>query len=287
VGYVGRFGHLAGKWDLVLKGRLDDPAVENYFGSGNNTIVENKKRNYYQTFSQRKYGSIGIERNFNNLHHADISLIYQSVKYKRTSDHYISNGSYIDPSIFNPKQFGGLEARYAYDRTSGSIYPTHGFTFNAGGGFLKNLADTGSSFIKLNSSAAVYLALSKAFTFALRAGGGTLFGDADFYHLNRLGRNTELRGYNRERFYGKSSFYTNTEIRWLTNSHNYFFNGRAGIFGFYDIGRVWMPDEISSLWHAGYGMGLVLIPFNKVTLTATYGLSSEGDNIFFRTELFF
>jgi hypothetical protein len=287
VGYVGRFGDVAGKWDLLLKARLDDPAVENYFGNGNNSINDNKKRNYYRTFSKRVYSGIGFERNFESLHHAELSLIYQSVEYKKTGGHYISNGSYIDPSVFNQKQFGGLEAGYSYDRTNGSICPGRGFTFNFGSGFLKNLADTGSSFIKLNSSAAIYLPLSRQFTFAVKAGGGTMFGDADFYHLNRLGGNEELRGYDRERFYGKSVFYTNTELRWLTSTHNYFFNGRAGLVGFYDIGRVWLPEEKSTLWHAGYGMGLVLIPFNKVALSATYGLSKEGDNLFFRAEMFF
>mgnify|MGYP003476905544 FL=1 len=97
----------------------------------------------------------------------------------------------------------------------------------------------------------------------------------------------EMRGFERERFYGKSIFYTNTEIRWLTDTRNYFYNGKIGLVGFYDIGRVWMPGEKSSLWHAGYGTGLVLIPFNKVTLTAMYALSKEGDNLFFRGELFF
>ncbi|MGZ8559503.1 MAG: BamA/TamA family outer membrane protein [Chitinophagaceae bacterium] len=287
IGYVGRFGRAAGKADLLLKARVDDPAVENYFGAGNNTILENKKRNYYQTFSKRVYGSIGFERKFENLHHAELSLIYQSVEYKKTGGHFISNGSHIDPSVFSPKKFGGLEAGYTYDRTNGNICPGSGFIFKFGGGVLKNLADTGSAFVKLNSSAALYVPLSRQFTLAMRAGGGTLFGEADFYHLNRLGGNIEIRGYDRERFYGKSVFYTNTELRWLVNTHNYFFNGRAGLVGFYDIGRVWMPDEKSNLWHAGYGMGLVIIPFNKVTLSAMYGLSKEGDNLFFRAEMFF
>lgn len=287
VGYVGRFGHVLGQWDLVLKGRLDAPAVENYFGTGNNTLLSNKTLNYYRTFSQREYGAIGFERNFEKKHHAEVSLVYQSVKYKKTGGHYIGDTRLIDPSVFTKKQFGGFEAGYMYNNTNGSIYPTRGFVFNFGGGGLKNLSDTGSSFAKLNSSVAVYLPINKAFTFAMRAGGATVFGDPDFYHLNRLGGNMELRGFERERFYGKSIFYTNTEIRWLTDTHNYFFNGKIGLVGFYDIGRVWMPGENSSLWHDGYGTGLVLIPFNKVTLTAMYGLSKEGDNLFFRAEMFF
>ncbi|MEP7375441.1 MAG: BamA/TamA family outer membrane protein [Chitinophagaceae bacterium] len=287
VGYVGRFGHMAGKSDLVLKGRLDAPAVENYFGAGNTSVLANKTRNYYRTFSQRLYGGIGFERNFEKKHHAEVSVVYQSVQYRKSGDHYIGGVAPIDPSVFKQKQFGGIEAGYVYDHSNGSIYPTNGFVFSFSGGALKNLADTGSSFAKLNSFAAIYLPVSRTFTFAMRAGGGTLFGNPDFYHLNKLGGNTELRGYDRERFYGKSVFYTNTEIRWLTNTRNYFFNGKIGLVGFYDIGRVWMPNEKSSLWHDGYGTGLVLIPFNKVTLTAMYGISSEGDNIFFRAEMFF
>ena len=287
VGYVGRYGHVAGKWDLLIKGRLDDPAVENYFGSGNNTVLENTKRNYYQTFSQRIYVGIGFEKNFEKLHHAEVSLIYQAVKYKKDDNHYIGDASYIDPSVFNRKQFGGIEAAYRHDHTNGSICPSRGFTFNLGGGVLKNLADTGSSFAKLNSSVAVYLPISSSFTFAARASGSTLFGNTDFYHLNKLDGNTELRGYSRERFYGKSVFYTNSEIRWLVNTRNYFFNGKIGLVGFYDIGRVWIPKEKSSLWHDGYGTGLVLIPFNKIVLTAMYGLSSEGGHFFVRAEMFF
>jgi hypothetical protein len=287
VGYVGRFNRAAGKWDLLLKGRVDAPAVENYFGTGNNSKFDNKEINYYRTLSNRVYGGIGLERNFQKMHHAEISLIYQSVKYKKETNHNIGIASYMDPSVFTRKHFAGFEAGYTYDHTNGSICPLRGFTFNFGGGFLRNLSDTGSSFAKVNSAVAVYLPLNKKFTLAMRAAGATLSGDPDFYHLNRLGGNAELRGYERERFYGKSIFYTNTEIRWITNTRNYFFNGRAGLLGFYDIGRVWMPNETSSLWHDGYGMGLILIPFNKITLTAMYGLSSEGDNLFFRAELFF
>jgi len=38
---------------------------------------------------------------------------------------------------------------------------------------------------------AVYLTLSRQFTFAMRTGGGTLWGDPDYYRLTWLGGNTE------------------------------------------------------------------------------------------------
>ena len=287
VGYVGWYRNALGHWDLMLKGRVDDPAVENYFGVGNNTVYENKSLNYYRTFSQRFYGGIGVERNFQKKHHAEFTLIYQAVKYRRRGGEYIVKNINVDQSVFNRNHFAGFEVGYRYDHTNGSICPTRGITFNFGGGVLKNMADTGSTFAKINSTTAFYLPLSRSFIFALRLGGATLFGNPEFYHLNRLGGNVELRGYERERFYGKSIFYTNTELRWITNTRNYFFNGRIGLVGFYDLGRVWMPGEKSNRWHAGYGMGLALLPFNKITLLAMYGLSKEGDNLFFRAELFF
>jgi len=287
VGYVSRFGGTFGNWDLLLKARMDIPAVENYFGTGNNTIIKNATRNYYRTFSHRTYAAVGIERNIDKRHHTEFSLIWQSVKYLRSGSHFTDGFPYIDPSVFNRKHFAGAEVSYLYDKSNVSIYPTRGFTFTVNGGILRNLADTGTTIAKLSSNAAVYVPLSNAFTFAMRVGGATLFGTPEFYHLNRLGGNAEIRGYERERFYGKSIAYANTELRWITNTSNYFFNGRAGLVGFFDIGRVWMPDEKSDKWHTGYGPGLVIIPFNKITLTALWGLSSEGDNLFFRAQMFF
>ena len=203
------------------------------------------------------------------------------------SGHFISNGGHMDPSIYHRKHFAGIEGNYIYDHTKEDICPLNGFIVNIGTGFLRQLSDTGYTVAKVNATFAAFLPLSKEFTLAMRAGGGTLFGKPDFYHLNRLGGNVQLRGYQRERFYGKSMAYSNNEIRWITNTKNYFFNGRAGLIGFYDIGRVWIPNEESNKWHAGYGGGVVIIPFNKITLTAMYGLSSEGDNLLFLASMFF
>jgi len=44
---------------------------------------------------------------------------------------------------------------------------------------------------------------------------------------------------------------------------------------FYDVGRVWMPGEESNTWHSGYGGGIIIAPFQKFSLSVTYGISSE------------
>jgi hypothetical protein len=68
----------------------------------------------------------------------------------------------------------------------------------------------------------------------------------------------------------------------VPNIKTYLFNGRAGIIGFYDIGRVWQPGEISDTWHAGYGAGIMISPFNKVAITVFQGWSKNEKAIALR-----
>ncbi len=153
--------------------------------------------------------------------------------------------------------------------------------------YIQNLSRTNHSFKNVASAISVYIPLGRSLSIASRAGGAALVGEADFYHLNTLGGYVNLRGYDRERFAGKTIFYNNNELRWITDTKNYLFNGQIGLLGFYDIGRVWQPLEKSNKWHSGYGAGFILIPFNKVTLSGTYCTSKEGNFIQLKAGLFF
>jgi outer membrane translocation and assembly module TamA len=66
-------------------------------------------------------------------------------------------------------------------------------------------------------------------------------------------------------------------LQWLFNVKSYLFNGKAGIVGFYDYGRVWQPAEKSKTWHNGYGGGIIIAPFNKIMASVTYGISKENN----------
>ena len=62
----------------------------------------------------------------------------------------------------------------------------------------------------------------------------------------------------------------------IFDTRNFIFNGKIGLIGFFDDGRVWVSGEDSNKWHLGYGGGLMLAPFNKLSITAYYGVSEEG-----------
>jgi len=90
-----------------------------------------------------------------------------------------------------------------------------------------------------------------------------------------------LRGYRRERFWGKTSFQNNNEFRFITNFHSYLLNAKVGLLAFFDDGRVWMPGEKSNTWHTSYGGGFIIAPFNIICFTASIGISPEMTTIQF------
>jgi hypothetical protein len=284
-GYIGRLRQFVGKWDAILKARLDIPSVENFYGVGNNTVNDTKTgRTYYSTKSTRLYGSIGVGRMIALHHVVEFSAFYQQVQINHNN---VLTDFHEDPSVFGAKQFAGLEAGYWYEHVDNHIFPTRGLRFRLGGGYVQNLQETDRSFLKATSALSFYVPLGSAFSIAVRGGGGIISGDADYYHLNTLGGNENLRGYGRERFFGKDCFYNNNELRWVVPTSNYVFKGKIGLLAFYDNGRVWQPGEISNLWHHGYGGGLIIIPFERAALTGTYGTSSEGGHILLQAQVFF
>lgn len=286
LGYIGNLQKVIGKWDVLLKARWDAPAAENFFGVGNESPDPEVPVTFYSTSSRRLFASAGMWRNFGLHHRVEFAPFYQRIKVEEDPNHFIY-ASNPDPGVFEARQFAGIEAGYKFSTANSLMFPTKGINFELGGGFVQNIRETTRSFVKVQGSLAAYVPLGSAFTLAVRAGGGTLTGQADYYHMNTLGGNENLRGYERERFFGKTSFYNNNEIRWVTGTRNYFFNGKIGLLAFYDQGRVWQPGEKSDKWHAGYGGGLILIPFNKVALVGTYGISPEGGQTLLRASVFF
>jgi hypothetical protein len=73
----------------------------------------------------------------------------------------------------------------------------------------------------------------------------------------------------------------------LADLNGYIFRGKIGLSAFTDDGRVWMPEEQSSTWHVGYGGGLWYIPYNRLSFTATYARSQEGNTVLVKTGFLF
>lgn len=278
--YQSLWNQVLGDWNLALVSRLDLPNSVYFFGVGNETEKRDDiKNNYYRLFSKEFWATVGINRFFNRNHFVELSPFYQNVDIHLDEGKYIDDYMpYLSPQDVERKHFMGATATYGYAKMNDPLSPTKGFVFNAAATYTKNVKstdETDGEFMRYTSSAAVYLPLSRVITLAVRAGGAFIDGEPEFYQLNRLGGNENLRGYRRQRFWGERSFYNNNDLRVLWPIQGRHFDGKFGFVAFVDQGRVWQPDEESDTWHLGYGGGPVIQIFNQMLFNSTIGFSKE------------
>jgi hypothetical protein len=280
--YDGLFKHTFGKWDLRLAAEINAPNyVFNYFGLGNETPLLQKDRSFNRVRSDQYNGMLGITRTFNKIFTWDLNLGYQNIRVERTRNRFISDPrAKVDSALFSAKQFGYLQAGYRIDNTDNILYPTKGIRLQTAVGLNQNIENSEQNFPYLHFNVAGF-ATAGNITFALRSGISSIFSNEfEFYQANSLGGTTNLRGYRRTRFSGRTSVYENAEIRLKLGTTNlYIVKGHIGFIGFLDAGRVWIPTEDSDTWHFGYGGGFWILPYNKLAFTVTYGISKE-DQLF-------
>ena len=234
------------------------------------------------------YGTVGIDRTFRQHHNLRLDFSYNATAVIDNPGRYTSKSEgIIDPSNFTWKQFGSGVLTYSYNRVNDKVLPTKGVSFQVQGSYTQNLKERDRYVSNASSSLNVYLPLVKPFSLAVKTGAATLTGRPELYQYNTIGGFYSLRGFWRYRFYGTSSFYNQNELRWLPPVKGHLFSGRLGLLAFFDQGRVWQAGESSDKWHYGYGGGVMLVPFNKIAIAATYGLSEEGGRMNIRLGKFF
>ena len=288
--YEGLFRQTFGKWDLRLSAEINAPNyVFNYFGLGNETPLLEEDKSFNRVRSTQYNGMLGVTRTFNQKFTWDFNVGYQNIEVEESPGRFISDPrAKVDSTLFSAKQFGFLQAGYRIDNTDNFLYPTKGIRLQTAFGLNQNLEDNEQNFPYLHFNVSGF-ATAGNFTFALRGGISTIFSNEfEFYQANTLGGTTNLRGYRRTRFSGRTSAYENAEIRWKLGTPNlYIIKGHIGLLGFLDGGRVWIPTEDSQKWHMGYGGGFWILPYNKLAFTVTYGISEEDQVINIRAGFLF
>ena len=275
--YQSIFHQVFGKWALGLNARADLINVIDFYGAGNETQKLGDD-NDYQLKSREWMAGMALSRFLNNFHQLEGRTFFQSVRINAKNPQFI-NDLLADETKedFTRKNFFGLGGGYRYLNTDNLLFPHKGFDIGALVSYTVHLGKNKYGFSRYTSYIAHYLPVSNQFTFASRLGGATIAGSPEFYQLNILGGRETLRGYRRQRFYGKSIMYLNNELRWLVPTSKKFFK-QVGLLGFVDAGRVWHDDEDSNTIHVGYGGGIIIIPFNRIVLNGSYGFSKE-DNV--------
>ena len=283
--YKGLFPEAIGKLNLSLLANYDAVKWTNFFGLGNETLLTTQDKDYNRMRTKEATGSLGLSR---PLGKSSISLnaFYRSVEIINDKERYTAKViSPTVPTVFDTKNFAGAVFNYTFSQLNNIAVPTSGITLAGNVSFTQNVNETDLSFWKYGGKIQLYIPLVSKFSLATSAGVSSVSGNPEFYQYPSIGGGMDLRGFQRQRFYGKTAFYNSNELRFISDIKTYIMNGKAGLLAFVDDGRVWMPGEKSSTWHVGYGGGILIAPFNKVLFDVTYGISDEDKLIQLRLSL--
>jgi hemolysin activation/secretion protein len=145
------------------------------------------------------------------------------------------------------------------------------------------LGDVVSTFGEVHGEAAYYqpIDILSTPTLALHVGGKKVWSDTagaiPYHEAAYIGGSRSVRGYPQQRFAGDASTYGAAELRVPLSRIYIFVPGNLGIFGLYDIGRVYLEGDTSDSWHSSYGGGLWATFINTANTASLAIAASEED----------
>jgi hypothetical protein len=273
--YTATFTEAVGKWNLDVLADYDAIRWTNFFGIGNNTKKVTKDMDFYRMRSKEVQFGANFYRTVGKRGTFGLAPFYQSLDVRNDTARYVAKNLGYLQNLHDPKYFAGAVVSASLNMVDDAVVPTKGIQLASTVSYIQNLKDRDRNFTRYTGDINFFIPVWKNLVLAIRAGGATLAGQPEFYQLNTVGGSQTVRGYRGGRFAGKSSLYNSNELQWIFNVKSYAFNGKAGLVGFYDHGRVWQPGEVSNNRHPGYGGGIILVPFHKTMISVTYGKSTE------------
>lgn len=271
------FVNLLGKWGLQLNNFLYPQFITSFYGFGNETQQSDYDIAFYKVRMNRTYINPMLYRKLNDR----VTLSLGSEYSRHTA--FADPGKYVNVFIPGRKlhqEFVSAKFEYSFRNTDRKGYRT-GLAWKNYATWKFGITQNLSNFSRVGTEGILYQPIRMFMNpvIAVRAGVVTNFDAFPFYESNFLGgfnferENETIRGYRRNRFAGRTACYTNTELRLRLITFSLY--GEAGVFGFYDRGRVWMENERSDVWHSGTGGGLWIRPFKKWMVTLTSAHSKE------------
>ncbi len=277
--------------DLTVQASFSDPYVINYFGEGNNT-VNAFSIDYYRIPIRTGMIDIGLQRRFSEALTIGISGGYSGYSVGQPDPGESITGE-LPPDVFNfpsPADFARLGLQLDLEVLDQPYNPEKGFAFSTGARWNRELHNGTGDFVHSYARLSLFVTpnLPVRVTFASRVGYEVNSGDYYFYQSAFLDGLTNLRGYRRTRFAGKSMLFINNEIRIkVIPFRNDLIHGTAGLIGFFDQGKVWDRERVSGKFHTGYGPGLYVQLMDRIIWRASYGISSEDNYFVLSTGFFF
>lgn len=283
--YEGEFGKLIGLWNgvVALRGTTENFS-QNFFGFGNETVNKDESLglDYNRVKTSILSAELGLKRTYASGLTLDFRGFFESVEVEDSPNRFISNDfpSQTTESIFDRENFAGIKARVGFESYDNKVSPARGMNFLLETGYTNNVDDA-QDFIYLKPEVTFYNPLSRNKQLTLRSyvKSHLIFDDDfKFYQAAALGGEDGLRGFRFQRFTGKRSLTFGGDLRYAFNDIRLrvFVPLHLGIYGGYDLGRVWMPNDSSKLWHDSFGGGFWLNGADVFALNTSLFGSADG-----------
>lgn len=283
--YRGEFNHITRKADLLLNAEFASPALRNFYGLGNNTLIRpGKTSDYYQTRYSHVEAELLLRKRFFDKLQLMIGpyYFYYQARQKDNANNILSNRneSGLDPErVFGKKSYLGAKMAMRLDNRNNENFPTRGILWNNQLVAASGIGSGTKSYATFTSDMTVYASLSDPakVVAVLKFGGGRLFNkNYEFFQAMNFGANNGLMGFHKNRYAGTSMLYSGIEMKVkLFELNSYFLPGPLGITGFYNAGRVWHSLDGNGSWHGAYGFGFYYNPLNLFSITASAGFSDK------------
>jgi len=276
--YTPRWMSVLGRWDVL--GKLEYQTNRNfnfYFGKGLTEMYNEElfDADYYTLEYSLIQAGIGFSREF--WKNAEVKALF--VGYYNTDQ---KNANSIAQDLPNIR---GVESRFNtqveftadLDLRDRNDLPRDGYRFYIDSKIGTDVKSEAGSY--LSSSAHIEMFNTfYPFTLGLRAGGSINEGDVPFFFTEYLGRNTYLRGFRQNRFFGDKHLFFNSDFRWqIFDRDDTFIPMQFGVKLFADVGQLYFDnDRDPSDWFVGYGGGIYLVPYKeRLTINLVVGFSEE------------
>lgn len=274
------YHHAIGEWDWHITGDIAYPYPKVFFyGAGNETInlSEDESLDYYESRYSGYHFSTGLQRIIWRKSSFNLSFFERHNEPNTLSDYFHS----VDSTFLGQSDLSyyGAELAFDLDFRDNVFAPKHGIRLFAKQTFNKYFESVGGNFTNSEVSLELYQTSRRLLpiTLGIKGGASRVRGKIPFYELNTLGRTTGLRGYYRDRFSGNTTVYLDNQLTMEFGDVNTAIVPLTiGIFGYFDVGRVWVPDETSSSWHNGYGIGVYFRPLMDI-LTTRFSVSFSDE----------
>ncbi|MEP5254378.1 MAG: metallophosphoesterase [Winogradskyella arenosi] len=285
--YDGEFSNIMNDWNLQVGGQFtSENYTNNFFGYGNETVNndDDLDLDYNRVKTSIIEGHVGISKKGNFGSDYGIQAVFEAIELEATANRFITDFVPESSEEFYERQyFTGIEGQFNYKSYDTPLNPTRGMEFFIHAGGKSNIDDFDQTYGYINANLGFYNAISKNRKLVLKTDVRSQFRIGDdmmFYQAANIGGHTGLRGYRTERFTGMKSLVSSADLRYSFNSFKTkVLPLQIGVFGGFDVGRVWLRDDTSKKWHNDYGGGFWVTAAES--LSGTFNLFNGEDGLRF------